>query len=126
MIEYDEILELAEAQKEALLKGRLEKAVELQERRQRIIDKIQNVDREATSDHLFNPSTGKNDPVMEEFSQKIVMTIERILSLDSEMRTIIHAEMGSVSDKLETLQKIKAFCRNAAHHQAKRNLSVSV
>lgn len=126
MIEYDEILELAEAQKEALLEGRLEKAVELQARRQKIIDKIQNVDREATADHLFNPSTGKNDPVMEEFSAEKLAVIEKILSVDKEMQSIIYTKLVSISKKLDNIHKLRAFCHNAAPYHPTGKLNINV
>jgi|GEM_PF-2360417 len=126
MIGYDEILELAEAQKEALLEGRLEKAIELLERRQEIIDKIQNVDREVTSDHLFNSSAGKNDPVMEEFSVEKLAVIEKILSVDKEMQSIIHTKTVSISKKLDNIHRLRAFCHNATfcHPTGKLNINV--
>jgi len=112
---YNELLELAEAQKKAFMEGRPEDAIELHERRHKIIDEIQNIDNETLSVHLPDPSTGKNVRVKKDFSGKIQVIIERILSIDKEIQTVIHSELDSIPRKLNSIQKLRAFCHNVAY-----------
>lgn len=123
---YRELLELVEAQRKSLLEGRLDIVFKLHERRQKIIDKIQNFDSNLTSDNHTHPLNGKNVRLGEDFSQEIQLTIGKILSLDNEMRTIIQTELSSLAESLGTVQKLRAFCHNAAYTQAGENLSISI
>ncbi|KAF0121548.1 MAG: hypothetical protein FD151_1184 [bacterium] len=124
---YNELLELAKVQKDALIQGGFEDAIKIQELRQGIIDKIQNIDSNGTLNYISDLPTGKNDPEREEFSQRIRMDREKILSLDNEMRAIIEAELRSIADRLNTIQRIKTFYRNASpHRHVGNNLSISV
>jgi hypothetical protein len=118
---------LAKVQKDALMQGGFEDAIKIQELRQGIIDKIQNIDSNGTLNYISDLPTGKNDPEREEFSQRIRMDREKILSLDNEMRAIIEAELRSIADRLNTIQRIKTFYRNASpHRHVVNNLSISV
>ncbi len=120
------MLELIKVQRNALLEGRFEEVLALQERRQNIIDKIQNIDSEVSFIHPANSATGKNDHVREDFSQRISTTVEEILSLDREMRTVIQSELDSLTEKLHIIQKAKAFCHNASPHQTGNQVHISV
>ncbi|MBI4620091.1 MAG: flagellar protein FliT [Desulfobacterales bacterium] len=124
---YNELLELAKVQKDALIRGGFEDTIKIQEMRQGIIDKIQNIDRSEILNHISDLPTGKNGPEREEFSKRIRIATEKILSLDNEMRAIIQAELSSIADRLKSIQKIKAFCHNASPHRyVGNNLNVSV
>lgn len=120
------MLELIKVQRNALLEGRFEEVLALQERRQNIIDKIQNIDSEVSFIHPANSAIGKNDHVREDFSQRITITVEEILSLDREMRTLIQSELGSISEQMGIIRKAKAFCRNLSVHQTVENLHISI
>lgn len=108
------LVNLVKAQKDTLRKGRYDDALILQTRRQDIIDKIQNLD-----------DTGKNDHEGEDFSHKIRINIEKILSIDSEMRNFLKTELNSISHRLEAIQKAKTFCSNITYHQEGETLNIS-
>lgn len=122
-----EMLELVETQRDALLGGRFEEAAAIQEMRQKIVDEIQDIDSRVSS--LLpgiNQLVGKNGPVEEDFSHQIVRTVEKILSLDREIQTSLQVETNSISERLHIIQKAKAFCYNALHHQTRGHLQISV
>ncbi len=121
-----EILDLAETQKEAILAEKFDELIELQEKRRRIIEKIQKIDSSGSSGGHFDVSGEKDDWLKEEFSRRMNVTIKKILSIDREIETIIHQDLDSLVGKMETVQKLKkAFCQGAAFHQAGRQLNVN-
>src|SRR3989304_3659611 len=68
---HKKLLGLAENQLKALQEERFDEALEYLEKRQRIIDKIQSRD-----------AIGKNDHEGDDYSHKIRINIEKILSID--------------------------------------------
>ena len=107
MIEhYRKLLELASSQKEALKEGRYEEAVKLNEKRQKIINKIQDID-------VSGPPG------------EIPSTIEKILSIDAEMQDIVRASQSSLRGKADHIRKVKAFCQSAAPSRGKGKLDTS-
>ncbi len=111
---YTELLELATSQKEAILKGRYEEAEKFYRRRVDIIDKMQHINGEGS------PSD------REEFSGQIPVLINKIFSVDNDMKTIIQKKMKSLSERLEDIRKVKAFCRNAAAGKARARLDINI
>lgn len=114
---YKKLLGLAEDQFNALQEERFDEAfdeaLEYLEKRQRIIDEIQNLD-----------ATGKNDHEGEDFSHKIRITIEKILSIDIEMRNFLKTDLNSISHRLEAVQKAKTFCNIITYHQKGDTLNI--
>ena len=108
------LVNLVEAQKDAMFEGSYDDALILQTRRQDIIDKIQSLD-----------AIGKNDHEGEDFSHKIRINIEKILSIDTEMRNFLKTELNSISHRLEAIQKAKTFCNNITYHQVSDTLNIS-
>ena len=108
------LVNLVEAQKDAMFEGSYDEALILQTRRQDIIDKIQGLD-----------AIGKNDHDGEDFSHKIRINIGKILSSDDEMRTFIQTELNSISHRLKTIQKAKTLCHNITYHQEGETLNIS-
>lgn len=105
---YTELFELAESQKKALQEERLEDAATLQRKRQEIIDVCE-----------------KYADGNEKISGQMLMIIEKILSVDSEIKTIVQKQMESISNKLITIQGVKQnLSTNFAHHKAGENLSI--
>ncbi len=121
-----EILDLAETQKEAIIGGRFDELNELQEKRQLIIEKIQKFDSIESSGGHFDVSGEKDDRVKEEFSRWMNVIVEKTLSIDREIETIIHRDIDSLVGKMETVQKLKkAFCQGAGFLQPGRKLNVN-
>ncbi len=121
-----EILDLAEAQKEAILEEKFDELIELQEKRLRIIEKIQKIDSSESSGGHFDVSGEKDDLVKEEFSSRMNVTVKKILLVDRETKTIIHRDIGSLVGKMETVQKLKkAFCQGAGIRRPGRKLNVN-
>ncbi len=121
-----EILSLAEAQKEAVLEEKFDEVIELQEKRQLIIEKIQKFDSAESSGGHFDVSEGKYGLAKEEFSRKMNVIVEKTLSIDREIQGIIQQEQHSLIDGMETVQKLKkAFCRGAGFRQAGQKLNLS-
>jgi len=113
-----EILDLAEAQKEAVVEERFDELIGLQERRRRIIERIQKFDGAESSDSHFRLPDGKDDPAGEEFSRMLDVIVKEILSIDEEIDGLIRRELNTLIDKMETVHKLKkAFCRGAAVRQ---------
>jgi|Deesub1362A_J573_1020465.scaffolds.fasta_scaffold00087_93 predicted membrane chloride channel (bestrophin family) len=119
---YQKILEITRQQKKALLQGRLHEATELQKRRQSIVEEIQNIDMTMS----FAPSKRENDSRKEDFSREIQAAIKEILAIDSEMKTIIQVELNSLGERLESLNKVKALCRNVSPGKGATSLDLSV
>ena len=101
---YKELLGLAEDQLNALQEERFNEALIYLEKRQRIIDEI----------HKFD-ATGKNDHELKDISHKIIINIEKIISVDTENQDILKAILNSISHRLEAVQKAKTFCNNVTY-----------
>lgn len=111
---YIKLLGLAEDQLNALQDERFDEALEFLEKRQRIIDEIQN--------HI---AIGKNDHEREEISHKIRINIDKILSIDTGNRNFLKTELKSITHRLENIQTAKIFCSNITHHQQRETLNIS-
>jgi len=111
---YKQLLELAEAQLNALHEERFDDALVYLEKRQRIIDEI----------HKFD-ATGKNDHELKDISHKIIINIEKIISVDTENQDILKAILNSISHRLEAVKKAKTFCSDNTYHQAGNTLNIS-
>jgi hypothetical protein len=121
-----EILSLAEAQKEAILEEKFDELIKLQEKRRRIIEKIQKIDSVESSSGHFDVSEEKDDRIKEEFSRRMNVTVKKILSIDREIESIIHQDLDSLIGKMETVQKLKkAFCQGAGFRHPGRKLHVN-
>jgi len=121
-----EILGLAEAQKEAILGGKFDELMELQEKRRRIIEKIQKIDSSGSSGGHFDVSEENDNRVKEEFSRRMNATVKKTLLVDRETETIIHRDIGLLVGKMETVQKLrKAFCQGAGFRRPGRKLNVN-
>jgi len=101
---YKELLGLAEDQLNALQEERYDVAREYLEKRQRIIDEIQNLDALSINDHE-----------LKEISQKIRIKIEKIISIDTGNQNFLKTELNSISHRLEAVQKAKTFCNNVTY-----------
>lgn len=118
---YDELLELAEAQKRALEEERVDEMLDIQERRRGIVEEIQDLDGQRTAGLLSGRKgceTGKK-------LQHIEKTIEKILSIDMDIKRAVNNNLNSISGKLGSINKIKTFLHSAAPRQSGKNLSVS-
>ena len=111
---YKQLLELAEAQLNALHEERFDEALIYLEKRQRIIDEIQNLD-----------AIEKNNHELKDISHKIRINIEKILSIDNENQNFLKTELNSISHRLEAVQKAKTFCSDNTYHQAGNTLNIS-
>lgn len=111
---YKQLLRLAEDQLNALHEERFDEALEYLEKRQRIIDEIQRLD-----------ATGRNDHQREDVSHQIRGNIERIYSIDTELRNFIQTELNAISHRLEDVQKTKTFFRNMTFNQEGNTLNIS-
>jgi hypothetical protein len=111
---YKQLLGLAEDQLNALHEERFDEALEYLEKRQRIIDEIQNLD-----------ATGINYRELKDISQKIRINIEKIISIDTENQNFLKTELNSISHRLEAIQKAKTFCSDNTYHQAGNTLNIS-
>ncbi len=121
-----EILSLAEAQKEAVLEEKFDEVIELQEKRRRIIEKIQKIDGSESSGGHFDVSEGKYGLAKEEFSRSMNVIVEKTLSIDREIQGIIQQEQHSLIDGMESVQKLKkVFCRGAGFRKTGRKLNVN-
>ena len=101
---YNELYEIAMAQKRALIEGRIGDAVKLQDKRQGIFNRLLDSEEEGS------PATEKDDPAL---PKKIKMAIEKILVVDREMQKLIHTELGSMTSRLNNVQKTRAFFHSA-------------
>ena len=111
---YKQLLGLAEDQLKALQEERFNEALIYLEKRQRIIDEI----------HKFD-ATGKNDHELKDISHKIIINIEKIISVDTENQDILKAILNSISHRLEAVQKAKTFCSDNTYHQAGNTFNIS-
>lgn len=111
---YKQLLGLAEAQLSALHEERFDDALVYLEKRQRIIDEIQNFD-----------AIEKNNHELKDISHKIRINIEKIISIDTENQNFIKTELNSISHRLEAIHKAKTFCRNITYNQEGDILNIS-
>lgn len=111
---YKKLLGLAEDQLKALEEGRDEEALECLEKRQRIIDEIQNLD-----------AIEKKGHEREDSYHKIRISVEKIISIDLKIRNFLNKELNSISPRLEAIQKAKTFCRNITYSQEGNTINVS-
>ncbi len=109
-----DILAISEVQKKALLEGRLEDALALQEKRQSIIKRVQKFDASRASS---KPSKG--------MTEKFQMLIDKILLVDSEMEDLIKKELKHVSERFDNIRKVKKFCNNTAYSIAGKKLNIN-
>ncbi|MBI4686996.1 MAG: hypothetical protein HY756_04335 [Nitrospirae bacterium] len=109
-----DILALSEVQKKALLEGRLEAALVLQEKRQSIIKRVQKFD--------AAKSSAKQS---KDLTEKFQMLINKILLIDSEMEDLIKKELKHVSERFDNIRKIKKFCNNTAYSIAGKKLNIN-
>ncbi len=121
-----EILYLAEAQKEAVLEEKFDEVIELQEKRQRIMKRVQDFDDFESSYGHFDMSEEKDARLKEENSRQMKIIVRKILSVDREIEAIVHRELDSLVGKMETVQKLrKAFCQGAGIPRSGRKLHVN-
>ncbi|NOZ26195.1 MAG: flagellar protein FliT [Nitrospirae bacterium] len=121
-----EILDLAEAQRAAVLNARFDEVILLQEKRQRVMERIQSFDGPGSAYSHFDASAEKRDRVKEEFSCSLNMTVRKILSIDKEIKQTLHQELFDLIEKMETVQKLKkAFCHGVASGKTGKNLNVN-
>ena len=111
---YKKILELAEDQFKALQEERFDEALEYLDKRQKIIDEIQNID-----------AAGKNVHELKNISHKISINIEKIISIDTGNQNLLKTELNSISHRLEGIQKAKTLCNNVTYHQKGETLNIS-
>lgn len=109
-----DILALSEVQKKALLEGRLEDALVLQEKRQAIIKRVQKFDASMSSS---KPSKG--------MTAKFQVLIDKILLIDNEMEGLIKKELKHVSERFDNIRKIKKFCNNTAYSITGKKLNIN-
>lgn len=105
----EELLGLATAQREALASGRIEDAIALMEQRQRIICDIQNPD-EAQTAALFDEegvSRGRGPRVG--LSEASKQAVNKVLSMDRHMVAAVRAELEDLSERLETIDKLRRY-----------------
>jgi len=108
------MLELAEAQRIAIHEGDYEEAWSLQSKRHDIAEKIQNIDGYV---HISDERVGKKGLLGEDLSPSIRREIEKILSIDRELQTLIQRELTSIGSLLEAIQKAKSFCKKATYNK---------
>ncbi len=114
---FRRLLELAELQRKAVLEQRFDDAAEIQEKRNAVFNEIQNIDINALS----------NIPSSQQFDKSAAAEIiENLFSIDNEIKTLIQAEMKSLSEKLRVIQKIqKAAADPAEYKKAGKNLNIT-
>jgi len=101
---YKKLLGLTEDQLKALHEERFDEALIYLEKRQRIIDEIQNLD-----------AIEKNNHEWKDYSHKIRINIEKIISIDTGNQNFLKTELNSISHRLEAVQKAKTFCNNVTY-----------
>src|SRR3972149_4999369 len=111
---YKKLLGLAEDQLNALHEERFDEALIYLEKRQRIIDEIQNLDAISINEHE-----------LKDISHKIRINIEKILSIDTGNQNFLKTELNSISHRLEAVQKAKTFCSNITYDQKGDTLNIS-
>ena len=121
---YDEMLKITVAQKKALQGGNLEEALKLQKERKTIMEKLPDFDVKSKVKIRDDSHEWKNKGMEKSYSQ-IKETIEKIVSLDGEIRNFICSELDSISEKLGLVKNMKAFAHNAAPSQSGKNLRIS-
>lgn len=114
---FRRLLELAELQRKAVLEQRFDDAAEIQEKRNAVFNEIQNIDINALS----------SIPASQQFDKSAAAEIiENLFSIDNEIKTLIRAEMKSLSEKLRVIQKIqKAAADPAEYKRAGKNLNIT-
>ncbi|GBE33886.1 hypothetical protein BMS3Bbin06_00401 [bacterium BMS3Bbin06] len=121
-----ELLDLAKCQREALRNERVEDALDLQEKRRAVADRIQKVDISSLKGGLFDNSGEKISDTAENISCNIRDLLTEILSVDREITAAIRGEMDSTLGKLSAVNKLKkGFCQGSACRQSGRKLTVS-
>lgn len=110
---YQKLLGLAGNQLNALQEERFDEALEYLEKRQRIIEEIQNLDAISIDEHE-----------LKDISHKIRINIEKIISIDTENQNFLKTELNSISHRLEGIQKAKTFCNNISYHQKGETLNI--
>jgi len=109
---YSELLSVSEAQKKVLAERRYEDVEKISQKRQDIIDKIKHLAREKGASQ-------------ENEASKIHLIIKQIISIDEGIKSAIQKEMASISNRLNDIQKVKAFCKNIKSSQLKRHLNIN-
>jgi len=123
---YNSMLDLSEAQRRVIEDGRLDEAIDMQKRRQVVLEEIQNFDSKIAVDGSVGLSDGSKNTIMEDLSSQIQHIIEKILSVDSEISVMIHSKIGFIQEKLADIQKLKAFCHTFAPHQEGGRLHINI
>ena len=122
---YKQLLGLAEDQLKALQEEKFDEAIEYLEKRQRIIDEIQNLDSEVINEQVI-PLNEKDSNQWDEASRVIVINIEKILTLNNEIKATLQVEMASLLEQIGALQNFKLFFRNNNYNQEGSTISISI
>lgn len=107
------LLDLLELQKMALLEGRYDEAVAIQEMRHNIVDRIQKVD----IIYKDNNPDGKNVPHGEDFSILTRDKFREILTINEEIRQNIITLLDEITNRLDAVKKAKAFCNTLINNK---------
>ncbi|GBE02450.1 hypothetical protein BMS3Abin08_01897 [bacterium BMS3Abin08] len=122
-----ELLDLAKCQREALRNERVEDALDLQEKRRAVADRIQKVDISSLKGGLFDNSGEKISDTAENISCNIRDLLTEILSVDREITAAIRGEMDSTLGKLSAVNKLKkGFCKPLSWDKTGKRVSVSI
>jgi hypothetical protein len=114
---FKRLLELAELQRKAVREQRFDDAAEIQIKRDAVFDKIQNIGINAFS-------SVSDSQQFDKIAAKEI--IESLFSIDNEIKTLIQAEMKSLSEKLRVIQKIQgAMADPVEYKKAGKNLNIS-
>ncbi|MDD5762685.1 MAG: hypothetical protein PHP88_09290 [bacterium] len=109
-----ELLDAVRAQRSALEEGDTDKALALLPKRHGIIREIQNnggpVVAKRSGGHFEDAKAARQDDSLEYRRS----TLEQILALDRDITAMIRHQMSAIASRLDDVDKVKRFFRNAA------------
>ncbi len=121
-----ELRALVEAQMEAVREDRIELLFDLQERRSKVVEKIQKIDITAEKSALFDGSEEESSREEEENSPSFKEMILEIIEMDREIKERIRSEMNGILGRLNRLEQMKkGFCQRGSGERQGRNLCLN-
>lgn len=99
--------------------GRIDDAQKILSERERITDELQRM--------LGSIGAGNKFPVAEKYSSEAKEIIKSIISIDSELRTILETDKQNISSKLQAIQQIKQLVvAKHAYHDNNSTINVNI
>jgi len=106
-------------QRMSVKEGRIDDSLKILSERQRITDELQRM--------LGSIEAGNKFPVAEKYSSEAKEIINSIISIDSELRTILETDKQNISSKLQSIQQIKQLVvAKHAYHDTSSTINVNI